>query len=581
MGLLNSALQIGRSALLGYQGALQVVGNNISGAGSPDHTRLTPGLDPLQGGLITGDLQPGAGVALTAIQRNIDEALEARVRLAIGTEASTLAQQAALSQVEAFFDDLNGTGVGTRLIELFNAFDELRNTPENLAVRDLAITRGALVAESIRSLRAQLTALIEDIDSQIAAIVENADAIAREIAHLNEEITTAEAGRSGQATGLRDQRDARLRELSELFDVTVREQPNGMVNVYVGNEALVQGNSVRGLIAVEEILGPGPDRLSGTTRTSVRFADTNQQVDIRGGRLAGLIISRDQNTQIAVLDELASAIIAEVNRLHVNGQGLVGFTSVTGANEVLATDAPLDASAAGLMFPPQDGSFYITVADDATGTPVAYRIDVDLDGTDAGATLESLVADIDTRVEGLTASVTSDNRLNLTADDGFRFTFGYDGQESREDTSGVLAALGINTFFTGTDARNIAVNDTLSEQPSLLAAAHVFLEGDGEVAGRLASLDTAISSRLGETSITKFYNAISTAVAVRTGAARDNAQAAQTVLESLQAQRESISGVNLDEEAIALVKYERAFQGAARFVTVVDDLLAELILLIR
>lgn len=581
MGLLNSALQIGRSALLGYEGALHVVGNNISSAGSPDHTRLTPGLDPLQGGLITGDLQPGAGVALTAIQRNIDEALEARVRLAIGAEASTLAQQAALSQVEAFFNDLTGTGVGTRLTQFFNALDELRNTPEDLAVRDLAITRGALLAESIRGLRAQLAALSEDIDSQIAAIVENADAIAREIAHLNEEITTAEAGRSGQATGLRDQRDARLRELSELFDVTVREQPDGTVNVYVGSEALVQGSSVRGLIAVEEILAPGPDRLSGTIRTSVRFADTNQQVDIRGGRLAGLILSRDQNTQIAVLDELASAIIAEVNRLHVNGQGLVGFTSVTGTNEVLATDAPLDGTVAGLVDPPQNGSFYITVADDATGTPVAYRIDVDLDGTDTGATLESLVADIDGRVEGLTASITSDSRLNLTADDGFTFTFGYDGQEPREDTSGVLAALGINTFFTGTDARNIAVNDTLSEQPSLLAAAHVFLEGDGEVAGRLASLDTAISSRLGATSITEFYNAISTAVAVRTGAAHDNVEAAQTVLESLQAQRESISGVNLDEEAIALVKYERAFQGAARFVTVVDDLLSELVLLIR
>ena len=84
MGLLNSALQIGRSALLGYEGALQVVGSNISSAGSADYTRLSPQLDPLQGNLITGDLQPGAGVALTAIQRNIDEALEGRVRLAIG-----------------------------------------------------------------------------------------------------------------------------------------------------------------------------------------------------------------------------------------------------------------------------------------------------------------------------------------------------------------------------------------------------------------------------------------------------------------------------------------------------------------
>ena len=84
MGLLNSALNIGRTALLGYQGALQVIGNNISSAGTENYTRLTPQLSPLQGDTLTGNLKPGAGVALSGIQRNIDEALESRVRLAIG-----------------------------------------------------------------------------------------------------------------------------------------------------------------------------------------------------------------------------------------------------------------------------------------------------------------------------------------------------------------------------------------------------------------------------------------------------------------------------------------------------------------
>ena len=88
MGLLNSALQIGRSALLSYQGALQVVGNNISSAAAPGYTRLSPQLDPLQGVPMAGDLQPGAGVAMSAIQRNIDESLEARIRLAIGSETA-------------------------------------------------------------------------------------------------------------------------------------------------------------------------------------------------------------------------------------------------------------------------------------------------------------------------------------------------------------------------------------------------------------------------------------------------------------------------------------------------------------
>src|SRR3989304_1855965 len=105
MGLLNSALQIGRSALMSYQGALQTVGSNISSAGSPDYARLAPQLDPIQGSLVANDLQPGAGVALTDIQRYIDDALEGRLRLAIGGQQSAAARQTTLAQVESFFDD--------------------------------------------------------------------------------------------------------------------------------------------------------------------------------------------------------------------------------------------------------------------------------------------------------------------------------------------------------------------------------------------------------------------------------------------------------------------------------------------
>lgn len=571
MGLLNSALQIGRSAILTYGAALNVVGNNISSAASPDFTRLTPILDPIQGAPVSGELQPGAGVALNQIQRNIDEALESRMRLAIGANESALVQQSSLAQIEPLFDELTQTGVGRRLSDFFNAFDELQNTPEDPAIRELVVNNGARLAESLRTLRDQLTTITGDADGQISTMVEEADAIAREIARLNEDITTAEGGRRGQATGLRDQRDAALRRLSQRFDVTVREQPDGTVNVYIGNEALVQGNTVRGLVAVSE-----PD--GDLVRTTVRFEDTNQEVDVRGGSLEGLLLSRSRDAQIEQIDELAAALIEEVNRIHADGQGLVGFTSVVAAQDVLATDALLGESAAGLSTSPTNGSFFIAVADTATGTPVAYRIDIDPSDT---TTLETLRDDINAQVTGVTASITVDNRLAFTADDGFSFTFGHDGQSSREDTSGVLAALGINTFFTGSDATSIAVNETLEQDSFLLAASSEFLPGDGGTASRIAGLDTAGVSRLRELSLTGFHRSIANSVAIRAAAVRDDVQATGSVLASLSAQRESISGVNLDEEAIALLKYERAFQGTSRFVRVVDDLISELLALVR
>jgi flagellar hook-associated protein 1 FlgK len=415
----------------------------------------------------------------------------------------------------------------------------------------------------------------QDLDAQIADVVAAADDIAQEIARLNGQITTAEAGQRGQATALRDQRDALLRQLSQYFDVSVREQPDGAINVYVGNETLIQGDVTRGLVAVPEIDGE-------FVRTSVRFADTNQQVSIRAGRLAGLIISRDQYAygQIAALDELAAGLIREVNRIHVDGQGLAGFDTLVGAQDVLQTDVPLDSDEAGLTDRPRSGSFFIVVTEEATGTPVAFRIDVDLDGSPAGTTLQSLVDDINAQVNGLTASVTSDDRIALTADDGFTFTLGHDGQQPRADTSGVLAALGLNTFFTGSDAGSIGVNDVLQANSAFLAAAQVFLSGDGSNAGRLAALDGEPVQSLRGRSITDVHNTIVTSVAVTASGVNGDSEAADTILSALRTQRENVSGVNLDEEAISLLKYERAFQGAARFVRTVDDLLAELVSLL-
>jgi flagellar hook-associated protein 1 FlgK len=574
MGLLNSALQIGRSALLGYEAGLHVIGGNISSAGSPDYTRLSPELDPLQGPLISRDLQPGAGVALTAIRRNIDETLESRIRLAIGANSTALVQQDALAQIEPAFDDLTGSGVGAKLMDFFHAFDELQNTPEDLALRDLVVARGVALADSLQGLRAQLTRLSEGIDAQITTVVAQADGIARDIARLNQEITRLEAGSRGQATGLRDQRDGLLRKLSELFEVTVREQPNGSINVYVGSETLVQGSTVRGLVAVREVDGE-------TTRTSVRFADTNQQVELRIGTLAGLILSRDQNAQIQQVDQLAAAVIAAVNRIHADGQGLAGFTSVSGTYDVLETDVPLDSDATGLSIAPRNGSFYVTVADTVTNTPKSFRIDVPLDGTAGGVTLQGLVDDFNAQVVGVRASITSDHRLQFTADDGFTFTFGYDGQEPRADTSGVLAAMGLNTFFTGTDARNIAVNDSIVKQPALIAAATSYLPGDGSNSVHIAALDTTLLGGPGSTTLVGMYKGIANDVAVRAAAVREEAESTATVLGALQVQRENLSGVNLDEEAISLVKFERAYQGAARFVSVVNGLVGELVQLIR
>jgi len=108
------------------------------------------------------------------------------------------------------------------------------------------------------------------------------------------------------------------------------------------------------------------------------------------------------------------------------------------------------------------------------------------------------------------------------------------------------------------------------------------LPGDGSNAGRIAALATSPSSSLNNgQSLLDYYNAVMGDLATTTSAAQNASEAADVIYGSLQSQWESVSGVNLDEETLMLMRYQRAFQGAARIVAVVDELLQEVLSMTR
>ena len=86
---------------------------------------------------------------------------------------------------------------------------------------------------------------------------------------------------------------------------------------------------------------------------------------------------RDEDAfgRIVDIDRLAGAIIFEVNRVHSDGQGQVGYSSVTSSYGVLNTDAALSSADTSLPFAPVNGSFYITVTHDTTGVLNSYQIE--------------------------------------------------------------------------------------------------------------------------------------------------------------------------------------------------------------
>jgi flagellar hook-associated protein 1 FlgK len=576
MGLVNTALHIGQSAISSYQSALSVVGNNIANAADPDYTRQRAVLQPVIGAPLPQGVQPGGGVALTSLERIINEALEGRLRLALGDAESARIQSNTLTQIETGFNELTDNDLSTMMSQLFNSFQDVQNNPTDVGLRSVAIGNAAALADGLRVRQQGLNGLADELNAQIVASVQQADELAGAIADLNVQVVEAEAG--GEIAGaLRDTRDALLRELGEIIEITVRTQESGTVSVFVGNETLVQFGNSRGLTTEMVVDGD-------LVRQEVHFGDNSGQADIRGGLVEGLITARDTYVTNAadVIDQLAVGLMSALNEIHTNGQGLEGFGSVTGTYAVTDPTLALNDSAAGLTFVPQTGSFFVSVTDTAGGQAVSHRIDVDLDGQNGDdTTLNSLAAQIDGAVANLTAVVGVDGKLTLTADAGFEFTFGHDGAAARDDTSNVLAALGINTLFQGVDASDIAVNDVIAARPELLAAAVVNISGDGANAGLLADAGNNNVAELNDVTVFNFYNQTLGEMGVQTASAAARLDGAAATSEALQQQRASISGVNLDEEAVDLLRYERAFQGAARFTSIIDRLIAELLSIAR
>jgi flagellar hook-associated protein 1 FlgK len=567
VAILGAAFQIGRSALAAYQAAIAITGQNIANVGNPNYTRQSGRLAAVPGGMTAAGVAPGAGVDLTGIQRHVDEAVQARLRLAYGSRSGAETTYNTLNRVESLYNELTDGDLSSQLNAFFGSFTSLQTDPADTSARELALSSADTVIRTLQRQRSGLLDQITDLNNSVEQIVPSANEMLSEVARLNELIVT-QATRGGGDSALRDRRDALLSSLSELMDIQTREQSNGVVNIYLGSEPLVDGSRSRGLTTQRVIK-------DGIERVTVRFADNNGSVVLRDGRLAAIVDSRDTDLtgQLGKLDQLTRSLIWEVNRVHASGRGLTGYTTLTGTYAANSRTAALNTAPAGLPFPVQNGTFLVHVRDRQSGQEVTRMIQVDLDGLGGNdTTLNSLATDLDA-LPHVSATITADNRLKLDADPGYDISFS-------EDSSNALASLGLATFFEGTDAATLAVRPAVRDNPQLIATSLSGAPGDGDNAGRLAAVGSAASALLNDQSIVGFHGVLVSKLGVDVAAARSNQEATDAVYSSLLAQRESISGVSLDEEAINLTKYERSFQGVSRFLSVVDSLTTEIMNLV-
>ena len=564
---LIGALNIGKSALATHQAAIQTTGNNIANAGNADYTRQTAQIAPTRDHMLRPGVFLGTGVNLTGIQRHIDEALEGRIRGSISDNEGASTTEQWISRVESTLNELSDDDLSTQLSTFFNSWSNLANKPQDVGMRQVVIQNGDTVASWLKDLRGQLSSLRSDVDNRLKAQVEDADMLAQQIADLNVEIVRSEGVGAGQANGLRDQRDAVMKQLSQLIDVRAVEQQNGTLNVYVGSDPLVINGDSRGLTVRNETI-------DGQVQPIVVYKHDNGNVRFTSGQIGALgDVRKRLGDYVEQVDEMAGNIIFELNKLHSAGQGLEGFAEVSATNTVTDSTVALNDDASGVPFKATNGSFVVHVKDKATGLVTSTLIEVDLDGLNADdTTLDDLVTSLD-NVGGISA-INASGLLKLSTDsNAVEISFS-------QDSSGVLAALGVNGFYSGRDASDIAVNTAIKTNPNLLAAAKNGEKGDNQTALAIAALESAKLPSLGGASLKEKYQSFVNEIAVAAADARNDAEATAVVKETLLAQREALSGVSLDEEAINLMRQQRAFQGASRLIAAVDEMMETILALV-
>ncbi|MCP5003407.1 MAG: flagellar hook-associated protein FlgK [Planctomycetes bacterium] len=140
---------------------------------------------------------------------------------------------------------------------------------------------------------------------------------------------------------------------------------------------------------------------------------------------------------------------------------------------------------------------------------------------------------------------------------------------SDPDTSNVLTALGLNTFFKGNDASTIGVTQYIIDDPTRIAAASTSSKGDNSNVLRLAGLQNSVT-----TSSTTFNDFLQGAVAefgIDTRQKKSEKEASDALLLSLENRRQEVSGVSIEEEMINIVRFQQAFQASARYINIITE----------
>ncbi|MHC4622298.1 MAG: flagellar hook-associated protein FlgK [Planctomycetota bacterium] len=641
---------IGLSGLDAAQNALDIIGNNVANAATEGYHRQRIELSPERTSQM-GTTILGGGVDIEGVTRLIDNLLELEILRQQSSLGQVSQELGTLHTVENAFGELStSAGLSHVIDEFFSALYDLSAHPAELVWQSQAVTAAQTMAGEFRTLAEFLTSLETQIRLEAENTIDRINALTGQIAELNDKIGRIEIT-GGTANNLLDQRDRCIAQLSELIGVETQAREYGVVDVSIGGMAAVTGTTTHELeVGLKE---------DGSFGVSVAGAYV-YKTQMEGGRLGGLLSLK--NTALAEihadLDDLAAAIIRQLNEYHVQGVGSEGsFTGLTGwamTSENLADFDP----------PVSDGKVYIRVTN--TSTEAITRSEININAsTDSLTTIAAAIS----AVTGVSASANS-SKLTIQADQDYEFDFlpavlptptastltepapptisvsgiytgaandtlrftvsgagsvgngslqlevkdaggagsviaivsigdGYAAGDlldigngikislgpgdfgvgdnfdvdvfADSDTSGVLAAVGLNVFFSGASATHIAVCSDLANSPGRIATALGPEMTDNANVVRLAGLKDQTLSSLNDMTPGEFYRRLVTDLGQDVAIKQMREENIEVTIQSLIGQQSDISGVDINDEAAQMLIFEQMFQAMARYLNTVQS----------
>ncbi|RLL55626.1 flagellar hook-associated protein FlgK [Mariprofundus sp. EBB-1] len=576
--MIFDSLNIAASSLKAQQKSMDVVSHNISNVNTPGYSRQSANLVTATPEKI-GATTLGRGVNVNSVQRKIDPIIN-QAQLNNGTQLSYwTTMNTGLNAVENVFGSLQSTGLASSLDDFFLSWKQLANNPQDNGQRVNVRAKSNALVSNITNMHTQLVGVQATTDSNIDQSIANINQALTNIASLTSQIRRQESTSQGGinlANDQRDQRDQAVRDLAALLPVQSVTTGDGSFMIQTLNGDLLTQDGVARQLARGGAVAGG--------FSSIVIAGTSTPVlgTTQGGEIGGLLDLRDNQlgNYITQIDSIAANLIFSVNQIHANSSNAVKHTALSSGQSSQAIIALDDASqTAPFAAKVQTGSFNIHVFDAAGAPVVPGGIAIPIT---AGATTMNQVATTLNAVAGINATVDADGRLSINAAAGQSFALS-------DDTSNFLAAYEINNFFTGGDGASLSVSAAIQANASAINTGRIdpttsiVQSGDNSSALAILALqDTPLS--VDATTSSSLHNR-TTALSVQYGSdvtiSKQQKEYRTVEASSLESQRLAISGVNIDEELISMIKFQRAYEASAKIITTTNQMLDSLLGLIR